>query len=203
MIQVKLPIRKHLLNTLILQINTHFRKKNQFYLMYLYRAIFMSSYYRMLRIGEVTSGTHPKLAKDVQSATNKRKILFILRTSKTHWCDKMPQMVRISAAGRISKIKSPLLCPYEALRNYVKLRGPCRRLKEPFFVFKDHSAVTPNHVRMVLHTILTEAGLAANMYSFQGMRAGRATDLMRMGVSVESIKKLGHWKSNAVYTYLR
>ena len=42
-----------------------------------------------------------------------------------------------------------------------------------------------------------------NSIVFHGLRAGRAVDLLRMGVSFETIKKLGHWKSNIVYEYLR
>ena len=34
-----------------------------------------------------------------------------------------------------------------------------------------------------------------------GIRLGHVTDLLNLGVSVETIKKLGRWKSNAVYVY--
>ena len=40
-------------------------------------------------------------------------------------------------------------------------------------------------------------------YCFHGFRGGRATSLHQMGISVETIKKLGRWKTNAVFQYLR
>ena len=36
-----------------------------------------------------------------------------------------------------------------------------------------------------------------------GICAGHACDLLDLGLSVEAIKKIGHWRSNAVYKYLK
>ena len=41
------------------------------------------------------------------------------------------------------------------------------------------------------------------LYSVHSLRAGRANDLLKLGLSVETIKKLGRWKSNAVFRYLK
>ena len=64
-------------------------RKNQPYLCNLYRALFLTSYYGLFRISKVTSGPgmHPIKARDVHIGENKDKMLFILRTSKTHWKD--------------------------------------------------------------------------------------------------------------------
>ena len=54
-------------------------------------------YYRLLQISEVTGdGGHPILARDVHVGSNKCKMLFILRTLKTHWHGCKPQLVKIS-----------------------------------------------------------------------------------------------------------
>ena len=43
----------------------------------------------------------------------------------------------------------------------------------------------------------------SELYLFHGFQSGRASDLLKLGVSVETIKKLGRWHSNAVFRYLK
>ena len=70
----------------------------------LYKAIFSMMYYGLLCISEVAS-EHAVLARDVHMGPNKRKFLLILRTSKTHWKNMKPQMIKISAtqSGKFNK----------------------------------------------------------------------------------------------------
>ena len=84
-VRVRWPISQALLDVIIQEINTKYEDEGQAYLARLFKAIFASAYFGLLRIGEVaSSGSHPILARDVQIATNKKKIMFILRSSKTH-----------------------------------------------------------------------------------------------------------------------
>ena len=53
------------------------------YLLLLYRAIFTTAYYGLFRIGELTYSEHTVKACDMQVGTNKEKLMFILRSSKT------------------------------------------------------------------------------------------------------------------------
>ena len=69
-------------------------------------------------------------------------------------------------------------------------------------MFSDNSPVFPQQLRSLLHELLLAAGLIADKYTFHGLRAGRACDMVNMGITVETGKKLGHWKSNAVFAYL-
>ena len=73
---------------------------------------------------------------------------------------------------------------------------------ENFFVFADRTSVKPNNARKILKNLINDLGLDGNNYLFHGLRGGRAVDLYQMGVSVETIKKLGRWRSSAVYNYL-
>ena len=50
---------------------------------------------------------------------------------------------------------------------------------------------------------LQQCGIDYHNFSVHSLRAGRACDLLSYGVSVETIKKLGRWKSNAVFKYLK
>ena len=47
-------------------------------------ALFATAYYGLFRVGEITDSQHAVKACDVHIGVNKRKLLFILRTSKTH-----------------------------------------------------------------------------------------------------------------------
>ena len=202
-VKTRLPIYKKLLNQVIGKIYDHFENEQQHYLAVMYCAMFASAYYGLLRVGEVSSGTHPILATDVQIATNKKKIKFILHMSKTHWFDSKPRIIIIKSKENNKKHKArDIFCPYYLLRMYSKLRPTCTSLNEPFFVFGDRTPVKPHHLRKILKLGLELAGFRSSLYDTHSLRIGAASNLLAMGISVEMIKKLGRWKSNAVYAYL-
>ena len=119
-LQTRLPIHKKLLNVLLEKTNSYFTGNGQLYLVVLYQAMLAAGYYSLLRISEITSGRfhHPVLAKDVQIGTNKNKLLFILWTSKTHWKDEKPQIVKISVTS--ASINMNETCLFNIIRNYTK-----------------------------------------------------------------------------------
>ena len=206
----KLPIHKKLLNLLISQLGSLFG--DQPYLLALYQAMFTTAYYGLSRIREITKGSHPILAKDVHIGSNKKKLMFILHTSKTHWKNNKPQLIKITASQVKKDQKTSKLlrggdtqaqCPYDLLRNYIRVRENYNRWNEPFFVFKGHMPVAPHHFRKVLKKALIATKLDFRCYSGHSFRIGRSTDLLKLGVPIDTIKKLGRWKSNCVYTYLR
>ena len=50
----------------------------------MYHDIFLLGYYGLMRIGELTSGSHPLRTEDINITVNKNKMLLVLYTSKTH-----------------------------------------------------------------------------------------------------------------------
>ena len=60
-----------------------------------------------------------------------------------------------------------------------------------------------HEVRDVLRQVLADSGLNHKLYDIHSFRIGRATDLFKHGWSIEKIKEIGIWKSNAVYKYLK
>ena len=75
---------------------------------------------------------------------------------------------------------------------------------EPFFIFSDRTAVPAALVRSTLKLTLNKAGFNSRLYNFKSFRIGRASDLvLKYNVDVLTVKKLGRWKSNIVYEYLR
>ena len=208
-VRTRLPIQMGVLEVIIKHVREYFI--TQPYLEILFSAVFASAYFGLLRVGEVTLSEHVILAKNVHVGENKRKIRFILRTSKTHWSDVKPQIVKITQKEKknhgyqhYQHRSDPLrVCPFTILQKYLRNRPISLTLDEQFFVFADNSPVKPANARNTLKIMLTKAGLDPSLYGMHSFRIGRASDLLKYNFSVETIKKLGRWHSNAIYTYLR
>ena len=93
-------------------------------------------------------------------------------------------------------------CPFTLLHSYIDVRGGYSNDKEPFFVFRDNRPVSAVQARKVLKMCLKGCGFDTKVYNTHGFRSGRSIDLYKLGLSVETIKKLGRWSSNAVFKYL-
>ena len=216
-ISIRLPIQKGVLAMTLVKIPLMYSK--QPYLADLYRALLGTAYFGLFRVGELTTGDHPVLARDVHIGLNKRKMLFVLRTSKTHGLAAKPQLIKIAASttGKNKMFKNrqngqsnpptndeslELPCPFMLLRQYLTRCTPYKKHTEPFFVFKDGSPVRPLHFRMCLKQSLSLAGFDERNNNTHSLRLGRSCDLYKLGLSVETIKKLGRWKSNVVFKYL-
>ena len=176
------------------------------------------NYYGLLRIGEVTESIHSIKAINVHETTNgsTHRLLIVLYTSKTHGLDKPPQKIKILGNKTVEITNSPLVskhsinkaelgkfCPVEWTKRYIQLRGPVKHIDENLFILSDKSNVRAPMVRQLLREILNDFNLDSALYDTHSFRIGRATDLFKSGVSVENIKQLGRWKSNAVYRYLK
>ena len=179
------------------------------YLTILYRAIFATAYFGLFRIGELTLSPHVVKAVDVHLGVNKRKMMFVLHSSKTHGRHCKPQIIKIVSedigdqkTNNPSKILHRL-CPFTLLNDYIAVRKKQKSDNEQFFVFADRTAVTPVHFRAILKRLIIKIGLNPELYTSRGIRSGRATDLKDMGLSLESLKQIGRWRSTAVFTYLR
>ena len=197
----RLLIDKALLHHILDKVQSHFLSENQPYLSLLYQTLFSTAYFGLLRVGEVTKGNHPVLAQDIHVATNKRKMLIVLRTSKTHGCESQPQMITITSTRLASTQQAThSYCPYTVLDKYAKMRGPYMSDSEQFFVFSDGMPVTPRHMRECLRKILKLCGENANLFCTHSLRIGRSCDLLKLGLSIEIIKKLQKQYSNTSNT---
>ena len=116
----RLPIRKPVLQMVIQESLNHFSNIGQPFLANLYAALISTAYFGLFRIGELTFGSHPVKVTDVHLACNKRKFLFVLRTSKTHGLDSRPQSIKITSNKKLSSEDSTL-CPYNILHKYITI----------------------------------------------------------------------------------
>ena len=203
-IRIRLPIQRDVLNSILRNTEKHFRNIGQVYLSHLYLSLFATTYFGLFRVGEVTQSDHKIMVNDVHLAENKRKLLFVLYSSKTHDVDSEPQFIKISGTpNQHIQGNSNNYCPYRLLQNYLDVRQPSLSDDEQFFVFHDLSPVKPNNFRFVLKQMIKKSGYNQRNYGTHSLRSGRSIDLLEMGVSVETIMKIGHWKLNSVFRYLK
>ena len=201
-VKIRLPIQKGLFEMLLFEMERYFGTNRQFYLKLMYKAIFCLAYYGMLRVGELTLGRHTVKAAAIHVGHNKDKIMVVLYTSKTHGLESKPQKVKISTAP-CERRNTKFFCPISAVITYMDIRGSYVTDNEQFFVFADRSPVGPHHLRTLLRQLLSYLNLDEQLYDVHSFRSGRTCDLEKLGYSVEQIKVLGRWKSNAVYRYLK
>ena len=199
----RLPIQKPLLTLIVRTTRNHFLEINQPFLRTLYCTLFTTAYFGLFRIGELTSGTHPVLAKDIHLGSNKNNFKFLLRMFKTHWKNRRPQEIKISSITDWQQSKdAKLICPYRNLRSYLEMWKGSDCENEPFFIFSDGSPVKPEHMRNTLKQMIQLAGLDPSVYGVHSIYGGRSRDLLQARMTVCQIKKFGRWYSNAVYLYL-
>ena len=145
-------------------------------------------------MGEVAQSPHQVLARDVHMGFNKNKLLFVLRSSKTHGKHMEPQMIKISSTSNRDKSSGKhrkiLPCPFQLLCTYARMRGRYKSDLEPFFIFADGSQISTRIVGNSLRIFIRNAGFDERLYSSHSLRIGRSCDLYKLGQSVENIKKL-------------
>ena len=161
-----------------------------------------TAYYGLFRIGEITLGPHVIKAKDIHVTRNKKKVMFVLHSSKTHGRDKKPQIIKISSSETIST--AHVFCPFRLLLDYFYARKTvAEEQSEQFFVYSNREPVAPHQFGKLLYDLIVFNNLNPELYDSHGFRIGRATDMLSMNFSILEIRKFGRWQSNAVYSYLR
>ena len=142
---------------------------------------------------------------NVHMGLNKHKILLVLYTSKTHGVYAKPQKVKITAnkLEKSGRYRNRNFCPFAIIGNYVQARGDYLDEDENLFVFGDKSPVKAEHARKILKSAIKAIGLNERLYDIHSMRIGRTSDLIKYGYSVEEVQRMGRWKSNAIFKYIR
>ena len=115
-------------------------------------------------------------AKDVHIGRNKNKLLFVLFTSKMHGRNVKPQQIKIAEVSGANASST--------VRN--KNDQNC-----PFVVLKQYLQVRGKYSRE-----------DEQFFVFSDRSPVKPVHLYDMGVSVEDIKKIGRWRSSAVFNYL-
>lgn len=118
------PIKKHLLETILFEIQRMYGK--QPYLETLYTSILLLGYYGLMRIGGMVKtdlpSDHAVHARNVHIALNKKKILLVLYSSKTHGKESRPQKIKITAEEvQTVRVHTTFFCPFATIRAFLNL----------------------------------------------------------------------------------
>lgn len=89
-------------------------------------------------------------------------------------------------------------CPVTLLRGYLVHRG---NQQGPLFLTEKGAPLSVSAVSSVVARVAVGAGLRG-LYSGHSLRIGGASAALNGGLSVDQIKSIGGWKSDAVTTYL-
>ena len=201
-VKCRQPIRIGLLEQLLFEIDRHWGG-TQPYLQTMFKTLFSLGYYGLMRVGELTYSEHTLKAKNVYIGQNKEKILLVLYSSKTHGKESEPQEIKITSVQQGKMHRKRHFCPFKLTEQYMAMRDGYRIPGENFFVFSDGEPVMAHHMRELLRTLLRKLNLEAEFFDTHSFRIGRSSDLLKAGLTIEQIKHLGRWKSNAVYRYLK
>ena len=207
-VTTRLPIEADLLHMIIKEIVVSFSNRNQPYLTQLYKTMFITGYYGLLRVGEMTDSPHNIKAMDVHVACNKDKILICLRTSKTNSDADKPQIVKMTPITEKSTAShfKPSYCPFSIMMQYLNLRRDFVEDDEPLFIFRGRRPDKADEMRRVLKRAIKKLGINDDNYNIHSLRIGRACQLQADGINVQFIKQFGRWKSNiyktSIYPFL-
>lgn len=165
---------------------------------YLFKAAYLLAYFGLLRVSEIVftnqlQANRPLLQSDVQIETGSRALLVSIRVSKTNQYG-APTTLRIPASGNQD------FCCVTAMQKYFSLRPT-----GAYYLFShiNGSPLTRSQFSGILAKAIRTLGLSTHSYLSHSFRIGRATVLASQGVPIETIKKLGRWKSDAVEQYIR
>ena len=96
-----------------------------------------------------------------------------------------------------------IFCPFKASHEYIAIRSNYTNTNDPFFVNSDASALRPTQIRKVLKNTIKSLNLNPTLYDTHSLRIRYCCDLLKYGMPVDWIKLIGHWKSNAIFRYIR
>ena len=170
----------------------------------MYKALLVLAYYGFFRISELV-GIHAMKACNVHMAINKEKLLVILYSSKTHHEGCHPQKIKITSnrMEHTGNYVHRYFCPLRVTNEYIACRGEYVSSNKNFFIFSDRSNVSSKNAREVLKSCLSCIGINPTLYGMHSFRIGQTSDLIRFSYSMEEIRRMGRWKSNAIFKYIR
>ncbi|CAG2208848.1 unnamed protein product [Mytilus edulis] len=188
---MRLPITSTILNQLVDALKQTISNK---YDQLLFKAMFTLAYHALLRIGEMTvNNKNYNHVISVSQAVVLHKKAVITFMDFKHSNGKQFHL-------EIAKNKNDNICAVTALTNYLTLRN---NTTGPLFLNSSGEAVSRQLFQHALNDALNFCGLSRAYYKPHSFRIGFATDASAKGLSTETIRTLGRWKSDAFKLYIR
>ena len=164
----------------------------------LFRCSFLLAFFGFFRVGEITctSKKDREFSKvlsinDIQRTKN-GDVQIVLRFSKTDQCGKGTNI-------RLTRQHNPVICLVHALSEYTAVRPA---VGGPLLCHINEQVLTRYQFSAILRKALSVLDPNLTHYSSHSFRLGAATTASKLGWSVEAIKVLGRWSSDAYKGYI-
>ena len=187
----RLPITLTILSSLTKSLDTTTVNP---YLRSLFRAMYLVSFFALMRVGEVTTNSSGFVTlKSDQIKFYPTHVVLTIRHFKHNITCQPVQLV-------LTKQQDPAICPVLALNHYFHLRGT---QLGPLFCFPDLKPVPRHFFIKNLKFNLNFCGLDTSLYQSHSFRIGGASFFASLGFSDEQIRLLGRWKTTTFRIYIR
>ena len=159
----------------------------------LLKAMFLVAFYGLFRVGEITVQKSGNVSLYFNQLLVLKDCFQVQITSfKNNKTNKPFDIVIHKQPGGH--------CPYQALLNYLSVRG-CD--SGPLFRFLDKSPVSRNFFTSRLKNCISFCGLDPRLFKSHSFRIGSASYLASIGKSDLQIKLMGRWSSDSFLRYIR
>lgn len=192
-VDTRLPITISILHKLVAALNTI---ASNVYYKTLYQSMFLTAFYGLLRVGEMTTFPNDKTTHCLKFRDIERHALGFTLIFRTH---------KYSLPGRVSKVvikRQPdsITCPVLHMQSYLSMRGNNTGY---LFIHPDGTPVSRSQFTDVLNNALSFIGLSPTSYKGHSFRIGSCTWHMEQGFTDTQLRSLGRWRSNAFLKYIR
>ena len=171
---------------------------DNFPLSQMYKCLYLLAYFGFLRISNLVPSSFKKfsISKHLCRAdilVQNTDMIVIVKWSKTL------QATNQGSYIVLPRLENQLLCP---CKNFERMHSAFPTLPNAPCFSSKKLCITEYMVRKHLKNILNSLGLDTDIFSFHTFRRSGATLAYNLDVSLESIRRHGTWKSDAVNTYI-
>ena len=187
----RLPITIVILNRLLQAVDIHI---NHYYHRPLLKAMFVTSFFGLMRMGEVTMSKHGMVPLQMdQLQLTQDKIIISISEFKHN--SKLEPVDII-----FPRNQDESMCPVVLMSSYLILRG---FQQGPIFAYPSLAPIKRSFFYSKLGFLLRSIGCDVDRYQSHSFRIGGASYFAQLGYTDSQIRLLGRWDSNAFIRYIR
>ncbi len=189
-VPVRLPITLPLLHKIVSAlVHVETVHSNQL----LYKAMFLIAFHACCRVGELTKSGNAQHWLNYRDVSFTGTSVTITFSSFKHSRPGYTPKITLHASDHVH-------CPVSALIDYITVRGT---RSGPLFCLADGLPITRRNFSKVLDQCVRFIGLNPTQLTSHSFRIGRATLGLEQGLTIEQIRLMGRWRSDAFRKYLR
>ncbi len=159
----------------------------------LFKAMFLIAFHACCRVGELTKSGQAQHWLKLHDISFANQSVTVTSTSYKHCKPGYVPKITVHATGN-------QYCPVMALKAFLSIRGT---QPGPLFCMSDNLPITRHMFCKVLNQCVSFLGLNSAQLTSHSFRIGRATLGLEQGLTIEQIRLMGRWHSDAFRKYLK